>query len=196
MASNTFYASSMSNTTYNALKNGGEYSKERSASLSVDRLDLGYANFVTSGTIPQTATINSVTMSAQIKQNRTNTSLYQTSIEEQLYVGSTAKSSNNISDIVADSYTTKSYTNSSSITSSSLYTNGARIRIYMRYKGTLKTTQYIKNVKIVVNWDAIYATGLSLSSSSLTLYIGGTQTLTPTYTPSAISYPRSYLYIK
>lgn len=191
MASNTFYATSASNTSYNSLLNGGEQSWSRSASSSVSSMDLGYFTYNMSSirsTIPSVATINSVTFSIQIKQNRF-TSLYSTSVEAQLFIGSTSKSNNNVSGTVLDDYETKSYQNNVAITSAELHSQDLRVRHKMRYKGALKTTQYAKDIKCIIDWSPINTTALSINKTSTTLNKGSSETLTVTRTPSAVSYP-------
>ena len=121
MASNTFYATSASNTSYNAILNGGEGSWERAGNTKAVNWDLGYFTYNMSSirsTIPSVATISSVTFSIQFRQNRSNTSLYHSLLTSQLFIDSTSKSSETTSARVADGWTTLSYSNSTSITSS------------------------------------------------------------------------------
>ena len=190
MASNTFYATSATANT--GLLNGGEMSWERSSSLSWKSFDMGYFTYNMSSirsTIPAVATISSVTMSVQIKQSRSTTSVYETSIDCQLFVGSTAKSDRNTSGKVSNSYETKSYGNSVAISSSELHSQDLRGFYSFNWKGTLKTTQYAKDIKCTINWSPINTTALSINKTSTTLNKGATETLTVTRTPSAVSYP-------
>jgi uncharacterized protein YjdB len=192
MASNTFYATSGTNSSVSGLLNGGEDSWGRSATTSIKTIDLGYFTYNMSSirsTIPKVATISSVKFSIQIRQSRSSTSLYQTSIESQLFVGSTAKSSNNVSGTVGNSYATKSYTNSSTITSAELHSQNLRVHYIARYKGTLNTDQYAKDLKCIIDWSPINTTALSINKTSTTLNKGATETLTVTRTPSSVSYP-------
>lgn len=192
MASNTFYATSASNTSYNAILNGAEGSWERAANTKAVNWDLGYFTYNMSSirsTIPSVATISSVTFSIQFRQNRSNTSLYHSLLTSQLFIDSTSKSSETTSARVADGWTTLSYSNSTSITSSELHSKNLRVRYQMSYGGMLKTTQYLKDLKCTINWSAINTTALSINKTSTTLNKGATETLTVTRTPSSVSYP-------
>ena len=188
MASNTFKVVRCSNTSYNALINDGEYSTERSASSSVSTKDLGKVYYDTTGTIPRIATINSITFGHDLKMNRSATSLYKTISKTRLYVNGTSKSNEESSSAVGNTWIGFGWTNTSSITSKNLYDGGAYQTVKLTYQGLLKTTQYIKRLYITVDWSAIYATAVSIGSNR-SIYIGDTVTLSPTYTPSEISYP-------
>ena len=192
MATHSFYATSCTNSTYNGLLNGGEKSWSRSASTSVNTYDLGYFVYNMSSirsTIPSVATIHSVEFHMDIKQSRSATALYHTQLKSQLYVGSTAKSSENTSPDVGNSYETKAYGNTVTITSSELYSQDLRVRYQMTYKGTLGATQYAKNLLCKILWDPINTTALSINKTSTTLNKGANETLTVTRTPSSVSYP-------
>lgn len=192
MASNTFYATSNTNSSVSGLKNGGEDSWGRSLTYSENTLDLGYFTYNMSSirsTIPSVATISSVTFSIQFRQSRSNTSLYQSSLKAQLFVGSTSKSSNNTSGKVGNSYTTISYNNSTAITSSELHSQDLKVRYQAIYKGTLNSDQYAKNLKCTINWSPINTTALSINKTSMSLNKGGSETLTVTRSPSSVSYP-------
>lgn len=192
MASNTFYATSTTNSSYNALLNGGEGSWERAAhSFTVEMFDMGYFTYNMSSirsTIPAVATINSVNFSIQIKQNRSATA-YQTSINAQLFVGSTAKSDDNVSSTVQNDWGTKGYGNTVAITSAELHSQDLRVHYQFRWRGALKTTQYAKDLKCTIDWSPINTTSISLNKSSMSLNKGGSETLTITRTPSSVSYP-------
>lgn len=188
MASNTFYVTSCSDTSYNGLKNGGEVSFERSAETSTATKNLGKVYFTTSGTIPRVATISKIHFGHQLRMNRKATALYKTISKTRLYVNGTSKSGEQSSSAVGDTWIGFSWENSSSIDSKALYDGGAYQTVKVTYQGLLKTTQYIKGLNIVVDWSAIYATALSIGSNR-SIYIGNTITLSPTYTPSEISYP-------
>ena len=192
MASNTFYATSNTNSSVSGLKNGGEASWGRSLTYSENTLDLGYFTYNMSSirsTIPAVATISSVTFSIQFKQSRSSTSLYQSSLKSQLFVGSTSKSSNNTSGKVGNSYTTISYNNSTAITSAELHSQDLKVRYQAIYKGSLNSDQYAKDLKCTINWSPINTTALSINKTSTTLNKGATETLTVTRTPSSVSYP-------
>lgn len=192
MASNTFYATSNTNSSVNGLLNGGEDSWGRSLVYSVNTLDLGYFTYNMSSirsTIPKVATINSVTFSIQFKQSRSSTSLYQSSLQSQLFVGGTSKSSNNTSSNIGNSYTTLSYKNSTAITSSELHNQDLKVRYQARYKGTLNSDQYAKDLKCIIDWLPINTTALSINKTSISLNKGVSETLTITRTPSSVSYP-------
>ena len=192
MATHSFYATSCTNSTYNGLLNGGEKSWSRSASTSVNTLDLGYFVYNMSSirsTIPSVATIHSVEFHMDIKQSRSATALYHTQLKSQLYVGSTAKSSENTSPDVGNSYETKAYGNTVAITSSELHSQDLRVRYKMTYKGTLGATQYAKNLLCKIIWDPINTTALSINKTSTTLNKGATETLTVSRSPSSVSYP-------
>lgn len=188
MASNTFKVVRCSNTSYNALINDGEYSTERSATSSVATIDLGKVYYDTTGTIPRIATINSITFGHDLKMNRSATALYKTISKTRLYVNGTSKSNEESSSAVGNTWIGFGWTNTSSITSKNLYDGGAYQTVKLTYQGLLKTTQYIKRLYITVDWSAIYATAVSIGSNR-SIYIGNTVTLSPTYTPSEISYP-------
>lgn len=192
MASNTFYATSTTNTSQNGLLNGGEDSWGRSATTSDKTIDLGYFTYnMTSirSTIPKVATISKVTYSIQFKQSRSSTSLYQSKFDCQLFIGSTSKSANNNTGTVGNSYATKSYTNSSTITSSELHSQNLRVHYIAHYKGTLNVDQYAKDLKCIIDWSPINTTSISLNKSSMSLSKGGSETLTVTRSPSSVSYP-------
>ena len=192
MATHSFYATSCTNSTYNGLLNGGEKSWSRSSSTSVNTYDLGYFVYNMSSirsTIPSVATIHSVEFHMDVKQSRTNTTLYHTQLKSRLYVGSTAKSSENTSPDVGGSYEPKAYGNTVAITSSELHSQDLRVRYQMTYKGTLGVTQYAKNLLCKIIWDPINTTALSINKTSTTLNKGATETLTVTRTPSSVSYP-------
>ena len=192
MATHSFYATSCTNSTYNGLLNGGEKSWSRSSSISVNTYDLGYFVYNMSSirsTIPSVATIHSVEFHMDVKQSRTATSLYHTQLKSQLYVGNTAKSSENTSPDVGASYETKAYGSTVAITSSELHSQDLRVRYQMTYKGTLGVTQYAKNLLCKIIWDPINTTALSINKTSTTLNKGATETLTVTRTPSSVSYP-------
>lgn len=188
MASNTFYVTRCSNTSYNGLKNGGEVSFERSAATSTSTKDLGKVYFTTSGTIPRIATINKINFGHDLRMNRKSTALYKTISKTRLYVNGASKSSEQSSSAVGDTWIGFGWDNSSSISSKDLYDGEAYQTVKVTYQGLLKTTQYIRNLRITVDWSAIYATAVSIGSNR-SIYIGDTVTLSPTYTPSEISYP-------
>ena len=192
MASNTFYATSTTNSSQNGLLNGGEDSWGRSATTSDKTIDIGYFTYNMSSirsTIPSVATISSVSFSIQFRQSRSSTSLYKSSLDCQLFVGSTSKSSNNNTGNVNNSYSTKSYNNTSTITSAELHSQDLRVHYIAHYKGTLSTDQYAKDLKCTINWSPINTTALSINKTSTTLNKGATETLTVTRTPSSVSYP-------
>ena len=192
MASNTFYATSTTNSSQNGLLNGGEDSWGRSATTSDKTIDIGYFTYNMSSirsTIPSVATISSVSFSIQFRQSRSNTSLYKSSLDCQLFVGSTSKSSNNNTGDVNNNYSTKSYNNTSTITSAELHSQDLRVHYVAHYKGTLSTDQYAKDLKCTINWSPINTTALSINKTSTTLNKGATETLTVTRTPSSVSYP-------
>lgn len=192
MASNTFYGVSNTNTSNNGVLNGGEMSWERSAKTSWNEYEIGWITFNMSSirsTIPAVATISSVTASIQIKQSRSTTSVYETSCRMQMHSGTTAKSENYTSGKVSNSYETKSVTNNVSISSSELHSQDLVCYYTMRWKGTLKTTQYAKDIKCTINWSPINTTALSINKTSTTLNVGATETLSVTRTPASVSYP-------
>lgn len=188
MASNTFKVVRCSNTSYNGLINDGEVSFERSATTSQQNKKLGNVYYDTTGTIPRIATISKITFGHDLKMSRSATALYKTISKTRLYVNGTAKSSEQSSSAVGNTWIGFGWENSSSISSKDLYDGGAYQSVNVTYQGLLKTTQYIKRLYITVDWSAIYATGLSIGSNR-SIYIGNTVTLSPTYTPSEISYP-------
>ena len=192
MASNTFYATACTNSSVNGLLNGGEDSWDRSATTSWNVLNLGYFTYNMNSirnTIPSVAKINSVEFSIDIKQSRSNGSLYQTSIESQLFVGNTAKSDKFTSGTVTNSYEQKIYGNTVAITSSELYNQDLKVFYGARYKGTLKTTQYAKNLYCRILWEPINTTSLSINKTSITLKKDEVETLNVTRTPASVSYP-------
>ena len=192
MASNTFYATSVSDSSFNGLLNGGEMSWERAAKTSWQVFSMGVFTYNMSAirsTIPAVATISSITYSIQIKQSRSTTSVYETSCEGQLRLNGVNKSDNNTSGKVSNSYETKSYGNTVAISSAELHSQNLQVYHAMRWKGTLKTTQYAKDIKCTINWSPINTTALSINKTSTTLNKGATETLTVTRTPSAVSYP-------
>ena len=192
MASNTFYGVSNTNSSNNGVLNGGEMSWERAAKTSWNEYEIGWITFNMSSirsTIPAVATISSVTASIQIKQSRSTTSVYETSCRMHMYSGSTAKSEDYTSGKVSNSYETKSVTNNVAITSSELHSQDLVCYYTMRWKGTLKTTQYAKDIKCTINWSPINTTALSINKTSTTLNKGATETLTVTRTPASVSYP-------
>ena len=192
MASNTFYATSTSNSSVSGLLNGGEDSWGRSAATSWNDLDLGLFTYNMSSirsTIPAVATISSVSFSIQIRQSRSNSTLYQTSIYAQLFCNGSARSDRNLSGTVVNSYETKSYNNTVAISSADLHNGNLQVSYQVRYKGTLKTDQYAKDLKCTINWSPINTTALSINKTSTTLNKGATETLTVTRTPSSVSYP-------
>lgn len=192
MASNTFYGKINTNSSNQAVLNGGEQSWERSASLSWGEYEIGWITFDTTGirnTIPAVATISSVTASIQIKQSRSTTSVYETSCRMQLHCNNAVKSENYTSGKVSNSYETKSVTNNVTITSAELHAGTLYAYYTMRWKGTLKTTQYAKDIKCTINWSPINTTSISLNKSSISLNKGGSETLTVSRSPSSVSYP-------
>ena len=192
MASNTFYAKINTNSSNQGVLNGGEMSWERSAKTSWDEYEIGWCTFDTTGirnTIPAVATISSVTASIQIKQSRSTTSIYETSCRIQLHCNNVVKSEDYTSGKVGNSYETKSVTNNVAITSAELHAGALYAYYTMRWKGTLKTTQYAKDIKCTINWSPINTTALSINKTSTTLNKGATETLTVTRTPSSVSYP-------
>ena len=192
MASNTFYATSTTDSSFNGLLNGGEMSWERSAKTSWQTFSMGVFTFNMSSirsTIPAVATISSISYSIQIKQSRSTTSVYETSMEGQLRLNGVNKSDLNTSGKVSNSYETKSYGNTVAISSSELHSQNLQAYYAMRWKGTLKTTQYAKDIKCTINWSPINTTALSINKTSTTLNKGATETLTVTRTPSSVSYP-------
>ena len=192
MASNTFYATSGTNSSVNGLLNGGEDSWGRSATTSWKDLDLGLFTYNMSSirsTIPAVATISSVSFSIQIRQSRSNATLYQTSVYAQLFANGASKSDKNLSGTVQDSYETKSYNNTVAISSADLHNGNLQVSYQVRYKGTLSVTQYAKDLKCTINWSPINTTALSINKTSTTLNKGATETLTVTRTPSSVSYP-------
>jgi uncharacterized protein YjdB len=192
MASNTFYATSTTNSSQNGLLNGGEDSWGRSVTTSDKTIDLGYFTYNMSSirsTIPKVATISKVTYSIQFKQSRSSTSLYKSNFDCQLFIDSTAKSANNNTGNVGNSYSTKSYTNSSTITSAELHSKNLRVHYIAHYKGTLTVDQYAKDLKCIIDWSPINTTSISLNKSSMSLNKGGSETLTVTRSPSSVSYP-------
>ena len=192
MASNTFYATSTSDSSFNGLLNGGEMSWSRAAKLSWQTYSMGVFTFNMSSirsTIPAVATISSITYSIQIKQSRSTTSVYETSVEGQLRLNGVNKSDLNTSGKVSNSYETKSYGNTVAISSSELHSQNLQAYYAMRWKGTLSTTQYAKDIKCIINWSPINTTSISLNKTSTTLNKGSSETLTVTRTPSSVSYP-------
>lgn len=192
MATNTFYATSCTNSTYNGLLNGGEDSWSRSSGTSTSTYDLGYFIYNMSSirsTIPSVATIHSVEFHMDIKQSRSATTLYHTQLKSQLFVGSTAKSSENTSPDVGNSWETKAYGNTVAITSSELHSQDLRVRYQATYRGTLGVTQYGRSLLCKILWDPINTTSISLNKTSTTLNKGASETLTVSRTPSAVSYP-------
>ena len=192
MASNTFYATSCSDSSFNGLLNGGEMSWSRAAKLSWQTYSMGVFTFNMSSirsTIPAVATISSITYSIQIKQSRSTTSVYETSMEGQLRLNGVNKSDLNTSGKVSNSYETKSYGNTVAISSSELHSQNLQAYYAMRWKGTLSTTQYAKDIKCIINWSPINTTALSINKTSTTLNKGATETLTVTRTPASVSYP-------
>lgn len=193
MASNTFYATSTTNSNGNACLNGGEGSWSKSASaFSWVTTDLGVFTYNMSAirsTIPAVATISSITYSIQIKQSRSTTSVYETSVEGQLRLNGVNKSDLNVSGKVSNSYETKSYGNTVAISSAELHSQNLQVYHGMRWKGTLSTTQYAKDIKCIINWSPINTTALSINKTSTTINKGSSETLTVTRTPSSVSYP-------
>lgn len=188
MASNTFKVVRCSNTSYNGLINDGEVSFERSGTISQESKSLGNVYYDTTGVIPRIATISKITFGHDLRQSRSATALYKTISKTRLYVNGKAKSSEQSSSAVGNTWIGFGWENSSSITSKNLYDGGAYQSVKVTYQGALKTTQYIKRLYITVDWSPIYATAVSIGSNR-TIYIGDTVTLSPTYTPSEISYP-------
>ena len=192
MASNTFYATSGTNSSVNGLLNGGEASWDRSATTSQKSLDLGLFTYNMSSirsTIPAVATISKVNYSIQFKQSRSATSLYNSKIQSQLFCNSSARSGVNTSGEVANSYQTKAYDNTTAISSADLHNGNLQVSYQALFKGTLKTTQYAKDLKCTIEWYPINTTALSINKTSTTLNKGATETLTVTRTPSSVSYP-------
>ena len=192
MASNTFYATSGTNSSVNGLLNGGEASWGRSSSLSWKELDLGLFTYNMSSirsTIPKVATISSVTYSIQFRQSRSTTTVYESSIQGQLFCNGVAKSELNVSGKVSNRYQTKSYGNSVTITSAELHAGNLQVSYQARWKGTLSTDQYAKDLKCIIDWSPINTTSISLNKSSMSLNKGGSETLTLTRSPSSVSYP-------
>lgn len=192
MASNTFYATSGTNSSVNGLLNGGEASWDRSATTSQKSIDLGLFTYNMSSirsTIPAVATISKVTYSIQFKQSRSATSLYNSKIQSQLFCNGSARSGVNVSGEVANSYQTKAYDNTTAISSADLHNGNLQVSYQALFKGTLKTTQYAKDLKCTIEWYPINTTALSINKTSTTLNKGATETLTVTRTPSSVSYP-------
>lgn len=192
MASNTFYAKINTNSSNQGVLNGGEMSWERASKLSWTEYEIGWCTFDTTGirnTIPAVATISSVTASIQIKQSRSTTSVYETSCRMQLHCNNAVKSEDHTSGKVSNSYETKSVTNNVAITSAELHAGTLYAYYAMRWKGTLKTTQYAKDIKCTINWSPINTTALAINKTSTTLNVGATETLSVTRTPASVSYP-------
>ena len=192
MASNTFYAKINTNSSNQGVLNGGEMSWERASKLSWTEYEIGWCTFDTTGirnTIPAVATISSVTASIQIKQSRSTTSVYETSCRMQLHCNNAVKSEDYTSGKVSNSYETKSVTNNVAITSAELHAGTLYAYYTMRWKGTLKTTQYAKDIKCTINWSPINTTALAINKTSTTLNVGATETLSVTRTPASVSYP-------
>ena len=192
MASNTFYATSGTNSSVNGLLNGGEASWDRSSTLSENSLDLGLFTYNMSSirsTIPAVATISKVNYSIQFRQSRSATSLYTSKIRSQLFCNGSARTGVNTSGEVANSYQTKAYDNTTAISSADLHNGNLQVSYQALFKGTLKTTQYAKDLKCTITWSPINTTALSINKTSTTLNKGATETLTVTRTPSSVSYP-------
>lgn len=193
MASNTFYATSCTNSSYNGMLNGGEDTCNRSSStFSWTESNLGNFTFnMTSirSTIPAVATISSVNLSVQMKMSRSNTTLYESSVKLQLFVGGTAKSDLYTSGKVGKSYETKSRSNTSAISSSELHSQNLIGNVRSNYHGSLSCTHYFKDLKCTINWSPINTTSISLNKTSMSLNKGGSETLTVSRSPSSVSYP-------
>lgn len=104
MASNTFKVVRCSNTSYNGLINDGEVSFERSATTSQQNKKLGNVYYDTTSVIPRIATINSITFGHDLKMNRSATALYKTISKTRLYVNGTAKSNEQSSSAVGNTW--------------------------------------------------------------------------------------------
>lgn len=193
MASNTFYATSCTNSSYNGMLNGGEDTCSRSSSTwSWTESDLGNFTFNMSSirsTIPAVATISSVNLSVQMKMSRSSTSLYESSVKLQLFIGGTAKSDLYTSGKVGDSYETKSRSNTSAISSSELHSQNLIGNVRSNYHGSLSCTHYFKDLKCTIDWSPINTTSISLNKTSMSLNKGGSETLTVSRSPSSVSYP-------
>lgn len=193
MASNTFYATSCTNSSYNGMLNGGEDTCDRSSStFSWTESNLGNFTFnMTSirSTIPAVATISSVNLSVQMKMSRSSTSLYESSVKLQLFVGGTAKSDLYTSGKVGNSYETKSHSNTSAISSSELHSQNLIGNVRSNYHGSLSCTHYFRDLKCTIDWSPINTTSISLNKTSMSLNKGGSETLTVNRSPSAVSYP-------
>lgn len=193
MASNTFYATSCTNSSYNGMLNGGEDTCNRSSSTwGWTESNLGNFTFNMSSirsTIPAVATISSVNLSVQMKMSRSNTTLYESSVKLQLFVGGTAKSDLYTSGKVGNSYETKSHSNTSAISSSELHSQNLIGNVRSNYHGSLSCTHYFKDLKCTINWYPINTTSITLNKTSMSLNKGGSETLTVIRSPSSVSYP-------
>ena len=190
----TVYATSCTDNDYSGLLNGGESSWEQ-YSLNGNNLALGLFAMDLSKiqqNIPRVANISNIVVSHQFRQSRSSTNLYVSRIKTTIYNGSTIKMNEQTSGVVGDDYTTQSYT-INNITSKELYDNGLTVHLTAYYKGTLRVTQYARQLKADINWSPIYTNNISLNKTSTTLDVGNTEVLTYTIAPSEISYPRCKL---
>lgn len=128
--SKTGYISSVSNSSYSGLINGGETTIKHAISYNGTNIDMGDFTINTASftDIPSDATVSKVTVYYSYKQSRSSTSLYVNRVRISIYAGNTEKMAEYGTDTVANSYVTGKHE----------LTNISRQELNQKYKNPLK----------------------------------------------------------
>lgn len=172
MADTTLYANYSS--VYSGLLNGGEASWEESSTTSGRTTQRGTLYFNTLP-IPSDSTINSAQLSFDFRQSRSVTAWYHSRSKATIYVDGTNIGTYTSGD-TGDTFITMRYGLTGATAAVLAKEHGIRLDLADSYEGALKTTQYVRDVKISVSYTLPNRTISVVAGTGGTVSGGGTVT--------------------